>query len=130
MSSERNQIYKKRINLKFEKVRDDVLESSIYDLQNDFKIKPNFDVYYYKIEETEYYEFEITYMLEEYKIEISTLAHIYNIFKIQAKNSTLKIKVQFMMDTTVQELLNYSMECFELLKSKYPFIYHCKTKNK
>ena len=45
--TERNQIYKKKINLKFEKVRDDVLENSIYDLQNDFNIKPNFDVYYY-----------------------------------------------------------------------------------
>ena len=48
--NERNQIYKKKINLKFEKVRDDVLENSIYDLQNDFNIKPNFDVYYYKVE--------------------------------------------------------------------------------
>ena len=37
--TERNQIYKKKINLKFEKVRDDVLENSIYDLQNDFNNK-------------------------------------------------------------------------------------------
>ena len=82
--NEKNQIYKKKINLKFEKVRDDVLENSIYDLQNDFNIKPNFDVYYYKVENTEHYEFEIEYNREKFFIEITTLAHISNTFKIKS----------------------------------------------
>ena len=71
--NERNQIYKKKINLKFEKVRDDVLENSIYDLQNDFNIKPNFDVYYYKVENTEHYEFDIEYRGYNYAYKASKL---------------------------------------------------------
>lgn len=126
--NQRNQIYKKKINLKFEKVRDDVLETSIYDLQNDFNIKPNFDVYYYKVENTEFYELEIEYNKEKFFIEISTLAHIINTFKISSIGAYFKLELFFMLDTTIQELVDYSMKCLDILKLNYPYIYNCKTK--
>ena len=128
--NERNQIYKKKINLKFEKVRDDVLENSIYDLQTDFNIKPNFDVYYYKVENTEHYEFEIEYNREKFFIEITTLAHILNTFKISSIAAQFKLELFFMLDTTIQELVDYSMKCLDILKLDYPYIYQCKTKTK
>ena len=126
--NQRNQIYKKKINLKFEKVRDDVIETSIYDLQNDFNIKPNFDVYYYKVDNTEFYELEIEYNKEKFFIEISTLAHIINTFKISSIGAYFKLELFFMLDTTIQELVDYSMKCLDILRLDYPYIYNCKTK--